>query len=274
MKRNRYTDVLPFDESRVLLEGLDCDYINASILTSRENEQPPYQYIATQGPLASTTADFWQMVAEQGTSVVVMLTRCMEADMYGKLRQKCHSYFPDQLQSEEAYGQLSVTVTEKEDIDGDITKRSLSLKHRESGASRTVTHYHYHAWPDRGIPRTTLPLRRLARLLDATDDPQAGPPVVHCSAGIGRTGVFLTINIVMRRLRKLDPVNSLGECSSTAVKAVDLKRVVANLRKQRAGMVQTEEQYIFCYHALLEELKEVLGPMVNQPRGIQITYMA
>lgn len=62
---------------------------------------------------------------------------------------------------------------------------------RESGASRTVTHYHYHAWPDRGIPRTTLPLRRLARLLDATDDPQAGPPVVHCSAGIGRTGVFL-----------------------------------------------------------------------------------
>lgn len=167
------------------------------------------------------------------------------------------------------YGRFSVATCSSVELDGDITVRELLVTDEDSSEERTVFHYHYHAWPDHGVPRTTAPLRRLSELLRTTKPDAA--PVVHCSAGaafptpriselfirsrarladgnalagIGRTGTFCVVDIVLRRLQQMGCKDA-----TEAERAVDIKRVVATLRKQRMGMVQTPGQYLFCHQA-------------------------
>ncbi|KAL0030296.1 hypothetical protein WJX77_008043 [Trebouxia sp. C0004] len=251
---NRYINVVPFDRNRIVLTGIGtADYINASLLTSKAGSMPPWSYIATQGPLAETTAQFWQMVLERRSSVIVMLTRVHEKQV-----EKCAQYFPLDLGEEVVCGTskraIAVKVTAVRDLDSDICMRELRLTDSLTGAQHQLFHYHYHRWPDFGIPNSPTPLRRLAHLLDEADNPRAGPPVVHCSAGIGRTGTFVAIDVVMKRLRHLDAKDVKG-----AESAVSMKRLIAHLRKQRIGMVQTVQQYIFIYQAVYDEIQEAFS---------------
>ncbi len=140
---NRYINVVPFDQNRVVLTNGPSDYINASLLTSKEASVPPWSYIATQGPLANTTAQFWQMVLEQRSAVIVMLTRAHEKQV-----EKCFQYFPVNLEDEITYGTakraISVKVTAIRDLDSDICMRELRLTDSVTDAQHQVFHYHYH----------------------------------------------------------------------------------------------------------------------------------
>ncbi|KAK9800312.1 hypothetical protein WJX73_000371 [Symbiochloris irregularis] len=258
--RNRYSDVLAFDDTRVHLQVHDgSDYVNASHLTSRPGEGPSWHIIATQGPLPTTIEHFWQMVWEQHSAVVVMLTCCVESN-----HVKCANYFAEDAGKALHSGALRVDTASVHVLDDDIILRELLITPRSDPTAppRRVRHYHYHAWPDRSVPAHAFSLRQLSRNLathisnsqapGAVDPP--GPPVVHCSAGIGRTGVLCTVVIAMLRLRAVEPRDGLA-CRQ----AVSVKRIVAALRKQRAGMVQTFEQYRFCYQCIKEELQEQLG---------------
>ena len=313
---NRYMNVVPFDQNRVVLVGNHGDYINASLLTSKEAAVPQWSYIATQGPLAQTSGHFWQMVLQQHSAVVVMLTRPFEKQI-----EKCWQYFPVDLhqQMEYATGQqvISVQVVAIADLDSDICMRELRVTDSLIDSKQQVFHYHYHRseaassnidncpelllsclhtifvpnamvvavskiwfmgwsiifscpqnlrhslkgdvhictmdcivafawlschassvkftslcaceferlpdivsscecrWPDFGIPSTPLPLRRLAHLLHDSDSPHVGPPVVHCSAGIGRTGTFVAIDATLKRLRQLDGKDIKGNAQLT-----------------------------------------------------------
>ncbi|BDA46574.1 Tyrosine-protein phosphatase non-receptor type 1 [Coccomyxa sp. Obi] len=249
-RRNRYSNVLPFDENRVRLSSPQHDYINASMLASPASEAPAWRYIATQGPKDSTVGDFWQMVYERNCAIVIMLTRLVES---GTLK-KCAEYFPEELDHPVMYkGSWTVTCVSARDVDSDVRHRDLIVTPPSptAGPPRKVCHFHYHAWPDHGVPSTTQPLRDLVQAVRGLHTSDAGPPVVHCSAGIGRTGTFCAVDIALARLRSAD--------YGTAVTAVELKPVVAELRRQRAGMVQTAEQYLFCYRAVKDEVDKAIG---------------
>lgn len=246
IRRNRYCDVLPYDFNRVHLAS--GEYINASYLQSKESDAAQWRYIATQGPLKTGVEDFWQMVFEQESNVIIMLTRTTE-----KFTEKCASYFSEKARSEERHGVFLVRTTSQSELNGDVTSRELSLVHSKKGITRKVMHYHYHTWPDHGVPDYTDPIRVLSRLLRSTKI--EGPPIVHCSAGIGRTGTFCTVDITLHRLLTLDQADQ-----HAAEKAVDVKRVVMSLRKQRYGMVQNPQQYLFCHQAIKEEIDDMLDP--------------
>lgn len=142
---NRYINVMPFDNNRVILSGGDSDYINASLLTSKAGSEPPWSYIATQGPLAKTSAQFWQMVVEQRSAVIVMLTRLTEKQV-----EKCAQYFPINLGEEATYRSskraVTVKVTALRDLDSDICLRELRLTDSLTDVQHQVFHYHYHRY--------------------------------------------------------------------------------------------------------------------------------
>ncbi|MDP2434587.1 MAG: protein-tyrosine phosphatase family protein [archaeon] len=222
----------------------------------------PKAYIACQGCLEETVADFWAMVWDEKATLIVMLTKILEGD-----RQKCHQYwsprraktFTDtakkpvlsltvladssRLNSELDASSLSALAKrpslQKAD---DLVLRRFSLKHHPSGEERVINHFQYVEWPDHGTPRHTATFRYLLRLVDAAKP--TGPIVVHCSAGIGRTGTFCTVHM------NLAPLSS--HLPPPAQPLFDILGTVLRLRKERSGMVQTKEQYMFCYLAVLE----------------------
>ncbi|CAD7705408.1 unnamed protein product [Ostreobium quekettii] len=251
--RNRYRNIVPFDFNRVRLatspEGRD--YINASIVRSGGGESPPWCFIASQGPLKGTVEDFWRMALEQRCSAVVMLTRAVERGV-----EKCAPYFPQARGASSSVGRLQVAVEELRDVSPDITVRSIRVTDRTNGMASVVQHYHYHEWPDHGVPEFTKPLRDLINLLEATGAGRA-PILVHCSAGVGRTGTFCAVYVLLQRLYTL--LRGGPPSAAQIEKAVDVPGVVARLRRQRVGMVQTVDQYYFCYQAVIQEVEAEVG---------------
>ncbi|GBG74211.1 hypothetical protein CBR_g17924, partial [Chara braunii] len=198
-------------------------------------------YIATQGPLPPTVAHFWQMVKEQRCKAVIMLTKEIENN-----RIKCGRYFPLEEGEVNRYGHLVVTTKLKHSSHGAIDRREIEIAHAEScDPPFVVEHYHYLDWPDHGVPMTTRPIRDLMRHLRLSQI-SGGPFLVHCSAGIGRTGAYCTIDLTIRRILK-------GNLA-----AINVRETVKNLRKQRAGMVQSKEQYFFCFMAIRDELTDLI----------------
>jgi len=284
---NRYFNVLPYNYNQVQLCS-GSTYINAShVRCSDRISSQDFAYIATQGPLPSTISDFWAMVLEHRVPFIVMLTNVVERGV-----TKCACYFPERegmsIQCEEG---LQVTATSlQKSQDAQMTVRVLRLT-RPGSTPLTVQHYHYHAWPDHGTPEESHAIRRVCLALQrAREDVQAagcaaassnnGAPaneaavastrfprpqaVVHCSAGIGRTGTFVAVDIVCQRLHKLAARARCGGLPGHALpkalsEALDLPTLVHELRQQRMGMVQTLEQYCFIYSALHEELEHALG---------------
>lgn len=249
--KNRYRNIVPYDFNRVklMLPG-GRDYINASVLQSRSGDLP-WSFIASQGPLRNTVEDFWQMVLEQGCTAVVMLTRTVE-----RRTEKCAQYFPQGKGTSCTFGRFRVRVERLREVSPDITVRTLRVTETESGYFALLDHYHYHEWPDHGVPEYTKPLRDLVNLIESTGA-KRWPILVHCSAGVGRTGTFCAVYILLRRLFQL--LKAKAPSKEQIAKAVDVPGVVERLRKQRMGMVQTIDQYYFCYQAVIQEVEAQVG---------------
>uniref|UniRef100_A0A8C1BYL3 protein-tyrosine-phosphatase n=1 Tax=Cyprinus carpio carpio TaxID=630221 RepID=A0A8C1BYL3_CYPCA len=242
--KNRYKNILPFDDTRVVLQNADpnvvgSDYINANYVINKLMDIN-YQkvYIACQGCLATTVNDFWQMVWQEGTRVIVMTTREVE-----KGRNKCVPYWPTTEGESKEVGRYVVTLlSEKDAADYKVREMDIvSLKY-----ARTITHYQYLSWPDHGVPQepggVLSFLEQVNRKQHALSS--AGPMVIHCSAGIGRTGTIVVIDML------IDNIDAKGLDSD-----IDIQKCIQMVREQRSGMVQTEAQYKFIYLAVLQYIE-------------------
>ncbi|XP_034065210.1 receptor-type tyrosine-protein phosphatase F isoform X6 [Gymnodraco acuticeps] len=233
--KNRYANVIAYDHSRVVLTSVDgkgsavpgSDYINANYIDGYRKQNA---YIATQGPLPETLSDFWRMVWEQRSNTIVMMTRLEE-----KSRVKCDQYWPSR--GTETYGMIQVTMLDTVEL-ATYSVRTFALYKNGSSEKRELRQFQFMAWPDHGVPEYPTPILAFLRRVKACNPPDAGPMVVHCSAGVGRTGCFIVIDAMLERM-KLE-------------KSVDIYGHVTCMRAQRNYMVQTEDQYIFIHEALLE----------------------
>uniref|UniRef100_UPI0037E79603 receptor-type tyrosine-protein phosphatase F isoform X11 n=1 Tax=Semicossyphus pulcher TaxID=241346 RepID=UPI0037E79603 len=229
--KNRYANVIAYDHSRVVLTSVDAvpgsDYINANYIDGYRKQNA---YIATQGPLPETLSDFWRMVWEQRSNTIVMMTRLEE-----KSRVKCDQYWP--ARGTETYGMIQVTMLDTVEL-ATYSVRTFALYKNGSSEKREVRQFQFMAWPDHGVPEYPTPILAFLRRVKACNPPDAGPMVVHCSAGVGRTGCFIVIDAMLERMKH--------------EKSVDIYGHVTCMRAQRNYMVQTEDQYIFIHEALLE----------------------
>ncbi|XP_052454895.1 receptor-type tyrosine-protein phosphatase F isoform X2 [Carassius gibelio] len=229
--KNRYANVIAYDHSRVVLTPIDgvpgSDYINGNYIDGYRKQNA---YIATQGPLPETFSDFWRMVWEQRTSTIIMMTRLEE-----KSRVKCDQYWPSR--GTETYGMIQVSMLDTVEL-STYSVRTFALYKNGSSEKREVRQFQFMAWPDHGVPEYPTPILAFLRRVKACNPPDAGPMVVHCSAGVGRTGCFIVIEAMLERMKH--------------EKSVDIYGHVTCMRAQRNYMVQTEDQYIFIHEALLE----------------------
>nr|XP_058941236.1 receptor-type tyrosine-protein phosphatase delta-like [Pocillopora verrucosa] len=231
--KNRYNNVVAYDHSRVKLSHIQgvpgSDYINANFL---EGYQKKRAYIASQGPLPETEDDFWRMIWEQDSKIIVMVTNLEERG-----RIKCHQYWPSE--GGKAYGDIQVTLMQIVEL-SDFTIRTFTLKKANSRSERTLHQYHYTVWPDHGVPSCPTSLLTFVKKASGANPADAGPMVVHCSAGVGRTGTFIVVDAMLQ--------------SIAAEKTVDVFGYVMTLRRDRNIMVQVEEQYVFIHEVLLEAI--------------------
>ncbi|XP_077381819.1 receptor-type tyrosine-protein phosphatase delta-like isoform X17 [Festucalex cinctus] len=229
--KNRYANVIAYDHSRVILSGIEgvpgSDYINANYIDGYRRQNA---YIATQGSLPETFGDFWRMVWEQHTANIIMMTKLEE-----KSRVKCDQYWP--TRGTETYGLIQVTLLDTVEL-ATYSVRTFALYKSGSNEKREVRHFQFTAWPDHGVPEHPTPFLAFLRRVKACNPADAGPMIVHCSAGVGRTGCFIVIDAMAERIKH--------------EKTVDIYGHVTLMRSQRNYMVQTEDQYIFIYDALLE----------------------
>ncbi|XP_077973840.1 receptor-type tyrosine-protein phosphatase delta-like isoform X3 [Styela clava] len=231
--KNRYANVIAYDHSRVILSPIDgvpgSDYINANYHSGYRRQNA---YIATQGPTVDTAGDFWRMVWEQRSSSVVMMTKCEER---GKV--KCDQYWP--ATGSETYGLMQVTLLDEIEL-ATYCIRCFALHKNGLSERREVRHFQFTAWPDHGVPEHATPVLNFMRRVKASNPADAGPVVVHCSAGVGRAGCFICIDVVLERIKN--------------EKVVDVYGQVTCMRAERNYMVQTEDQYIFIHDALMEAI--------------------
>uniref|UniRef100_A0A673UPQ2 protein-tyrosine-phosphatase n=1 Tax=Suricata suricatta TaxID=37032 RepID=A0A673UPQ2_SURSU len=236
--KNRYNNILPYDASRVKLSNVDddpcSDYINASYIPGNSFRR---EYIATQGPLPGTKDDFWKMAWEQNVHNIVMVTQCVE-----KGRVKCDHYWPADHDSL-YYGDLILQML-SESVLPEWTIREFRICSEEQlDAHRLIRHFHYTVWPDHGVPETTQSLIQFVRTVRdyISRSPGAGPTVVHCSAGVGRTGTFIALDRILQQLDFKD--------------SVDIYGAVHDLRLHRIHMVQTECQYVYLHQCVRDVLR-------------------
>ncbi|XP_072443341.1 receptor-type tyrosine-protein phosphatase delta isoform X22 [Chiloscyllium punctatum] len=229
--KNRYANVIAYDHSRVLLSAIDgipgSDYSNSNYIDGYRKQNA---YIATQGPLPETFGDFWRMIWEQRSAIVVMMTKLEE-----RSRVKCDQYWPSR--GTETFGLIQVTLQDTVEL-ATYCVRTLTLDKIGCSEKREVRQFQFTAWPDHGVPEHPTPFLAFLRRVKACNPPDAGPMVVHCSAGVGRTGCFIVIDAMLERIKH--------------EKTVDIYGHVTLMRSQRNYMVQTEDQYIFIHDALLE----------------------
>ncbi|XP_041077201.1 receptor-type tyrosine-protein phosphatase S isoform X29 [Polyodon spathula] len=229
--KNRYANVIAYDHSRVLLSAIEgipgSDYVNSNYIDGYRKQNA---YIATQGPLPETFGDFWRMIWEQRSANIVMMTKLEE-----RSRVKCDQYWP--TRGTETYGLIQVTLLDTVEL-ATYCVRTFALYKNGSSEKREVRQFQFTAWPDHGVPEHPTPFLAFLRRVKACNPPDAGPMVVHCSAGVGRTGCFIVIDAMLERIKH--------------EKTVDIYGHVTLMRAQRNYMVQTEDQYIFIHDALLE----------------------
>uniref|UniRef100_A0A8C6CYM1 Receptor-type tyrosine-protein phosphatase C n=1 Tax=Moschus moschiferus TaxID=68415 RepID=A0A8C6CYM1_MOSMO len=226
--KNRYVDILPYDYNRVELSDINGDagsnYINASYIdvskkciTARDE----------------TVDDFWRMIWEQKATVIVMVTRCEEGN-----KNKCAEYWPSMEEGSRVYGDVTVEINEHKRCPDYIIQKLTVGNRKEKANGRAVTHIQFTSWPDHGVPEDPHLLLKLRRRVNAFSNFFSGPIVVHCSAGVGRTGTYIGIDAMLEGLE--------------AENKVDVYGYVVKLRRQRCLMVQVEAQYILIHQALVE----------------------
>ncbi len=236
--KNRLVNILPYEATRVCLQHLPnqpessgSDYINANFIDGYKYKKA---YIATQAPLNETIDDFWRMLWEHNSTLIVMLTKLREMG-----REKCAQYWPSERSVRYQY--FVVDPIAEYNMSQYIL-REFKVTDARDGQSRTIRQFQYVDWPEQGVPKSGENIIELIGQVHKTKEQfgQTGPITVHCSAGVGRTGVFITLSIVLERMRYEG--------------IIDVFNTVKVLRTQRPAMVQTEDQYQFCYRAALEYL--------------------
>ncbi|XP_051951012.1 tyrosine-protein phosphatase non-receptor type 1-like [Xyrauchen texanus] len=241
--RNRYRDVSPFDHSRIHLQIGNNDYINASLISVEEAQR---NYILTQGPLPNTCGHFWEMVWEQRCRGVVMLNRVIE-----KGSVKCAQYWPQREERDAVFNDTNFKLTLiSEDVKSYYTVRQLELENLSTQETREILHFHYTTWPDFGVPES--PASFLNFLFKVRESgclsPDHGPVVVHCSAGIGRSGTFCLVDTCLLLMsQRKDP------------SSVRIQEVLLEMRRYRMGLIQTADQLRFSYLAVIEGAKYIMG---------------
>uniref|UniRef100_A0A7N8YQ11 protein-tyrosine-phosphatase n=1 Tax=Mastacembelus armatus TaxID=205130 RepID=A0A7N8YQ11_9TELE len=228
--KNRYGNIIAYDHSRVRLQALEgeqsSDYINANYVDVSTHTSQHHQH---KGPMQETVFDFWRMVWQENTAAIVMVTNLVEVG-----RVKCCKYWPDDT---EIYRDIKVTLIETELL-SEYVIRTFAVEKRGAHEIREIRQFHFTGWPDHGVPYHATGLLGFIRRVKSKTLTNAGPMVVHCSAGAGRTGCFIVIDIM------LDMAEREG--------VVDIYNCVRELRSRRVNMVQTEEQYVFIHDAILE----------------------
>eukprot|EP00794_Sanderia_malayensis_P017461 gene17461-19208_t len=242
VNKNRYRDILPYDHTRVLLQNLPDDYINANHINKLTPFSP--KYIASQGPIPQCFTDFWTMVWEQGCNIIVMLTNEVEGS-----KLKCHPYWPRRLEQTAEYGHMAVYFMEQEA--GPYWKsRKFLVTNLMVNDSRLVIQLQFTAWPDYGIPNTPYDLlsfiEQVRQSFESLDPSAISPLLLHCSAGVGRTGTFACI---YSAIEEINGGNGL----------VEVPGLIRRLRQCRFHMVQRKEQLIFSYQAILCYAQQYLG---------------
>uniref|UniRef100_A0A3P9NCF5 protein-tyrosine-phosphatase n=1 Tax=Poecilia reticulata TaxID=8081 RepID=A0A3P9NCF5_POERE len=247
MMKDRYKTILPNPETRVILKSLEEEpgpdrYINANYV--RGYRGAARAFIATQGPMLHTVGDFWDMVWQERSSIIVMVTKLKENN------EKCEPYWPDQDEGQTSrFGRFLLRVKDSREKDGFII---TDLQVQLNSERRPVRHYWFSSWPDHHIPECIASLLKLVEEVETqrkslqpiTDAvPGNGPIIVHCSAGIGRTGCFIASSICCQQLRETGHV--------------DILETVCQLRLDRAGMIQTTEQYQFLYSTLAQYSRQL-----------------
>ncbi|XP_067667631.1 receptor-type tyrosine-protein phosphatase kappa-like [Haliotis asinina] len=232
--KNRYRNVLAYDHCRVKLTPIPnmpgSDYINASYI---HGYGEPQDFVATQGPYEDVIRDFWKMAWETNASKIVMLTNCVE-----NRKAKCEKYWPDFGHPGTSYDDVHVQCVAEEEL-MDYTVRTFSV-HREAELPRKLKQYHFTAWPDKGVPEDVGTLVDFHRMVKKEQSTGKGPTIVHCSAGIGRTGTWIALDYLIAQAK--------------AEGVVDVFECIVRLRHQRMNVVQTTEQYVFLHEALMEAL--------------------
>ncbi|XP_030338611.1 receptor-type tyrosine-protein phosphatase eta isoform X2 [Strigops habroptila] len=253
--KNRYNNVLPYDISRVKLSdqrSASDDYINANYMPGYNSKKA---FIAAQGPLPNTIEDFWSMIWEKNIYSIVMLTKCVE-----QARTKCEQYWPDK--QPKSYGDIIVTMV-SEVVLPEWTIRDFTVEKSNTAEGHTVRQFHFTSWPDHGVPETTELLINFRHLVHeySSQNPIESPTLVHCSAGVGRTGTFIAID---RLIQQIEMENT-----------VDVYGVVYDLRMHRPLMVQTEDQYVFlnqCVMDIIRSLKDRKTDLIYQNMTAMAIY--
>ncbi|XP_052097034.1 receptor-type tyrosine-protein phosphatase T-like isoform X7 [Mytilus californianus] len=229
--KNKYKNVFPYDETRVILDiqpGKGAsDYINASFINGYGQVK---KYIAAQGPLEPTINDFWGMIWQYDCGKIVMLTNVCELG-----KQKCKQYWPDPESKTKQYGSTEILLID-EDVYSDFTIRTLKIV--KENQSKTVKQFHFTAWPDKDVPKYASSIVHFRHKVFSSNVSPNGPIIIHCSAGIGRTGTFIALDYIVNEANDL--------------KYIDVFKCVETLRRQRVNMVQTARQYVFLHEAILE----------------------
>ncbi|XP_019858334.1 PREDICTED: receptor-type tyrosine-protein phosphatase S-like [Amphimedon queenslandica] len=232
---NRFKNITVYDDNRIILKpnpNLDMcerEYINASYIDGYSSSN---KFIASQGPMKKTLVDFWRLIWQEKPVSIVMVTNLKEGT-----KSKCEQYWPNKS---EEFGPFTVMLISQQ-VYPDFVIRQLNVKIQDgSNDSHTLTQYHLTSWPDHGVPDYATPLMSLHKQVMATWSPSKGPILVHCSAGVGRTGTFIAIDIALEQAKREG--------------VVDIAGIVNRLRQQRMKMVQTLDQYVFLHDAVLEAI--------------------
>ncbi|XP_048681507.1 receptor-type tyrosine-protein phosphatase U isoform X2 [Caretta caretta] len=234
--KGRQDHMPTYDRHRVKLHPLlgdpNSDYINANYIDIRINREGYHRsnhFIATQGPKQEMVYDFWRMVWQEHCSSIVMVTKLVEVG-----RVKCSKYWPD---DSEMYGDIKITLVKSEML-AEYAVRTFALERRGYSARHEVKQFHFTSWPEHGVPYHATGLLAFIRRVKVSTPPDAGPIVIHCSAGTGRTGCYIVLDVML----------DMAECEGV----VDIYNCVKTLCSRRINMIQTEEQYVFIHDAILE----------------------
>lgn len=248
LEKNRYGNILSQDDTRfkLNLKEFDSDYINANWISDNSNDSlNKSDYIAAQGPLYKTRDDFWQMIWDSGSKIIVMLTKVIEDG-----RVKCDIYWPQNKNLETR--DFIVSVTQPEKKEEDITIRKFIIQKKGFSDNREITQLHYQGWPDQGIPNNIKNFMQV--VYKCQEYQEKGPIIVHCSAGVGRTGCFIIIHNILKTIMK-----QLKE--GKGFSKINVRERLLHFRKQRCYLINSTEQYEFCFLGIQNGLEDLLVKM-------------